>query len=169
MIKVSVKGFDDIRRFLAELPKEIKRVAEKAVGEFLIGDERHGLKHYPPYRHVPFEDGAGWSTDPEKKRRQQRWLFAAIRDGRVTPGMSASNGYMRDAWSYKQRGNVWYIENDVKHTKWLVGTGEPNTQTVHAQRQGWREIPKIVQDNLKGAFRHAIAEVKKFIASKRRH
>lgn len=161
MLKVGpLRGIDKVRQFLATLTKQVKNIAEPAIAEYLIGDRRHGLKYMPPYRHVPFTIGAGWSMDPEKRARQRAWLFKAIADGRVGPGMSASEGRMSDAWTLSKRGNVWQIQNDVAHTKWLMGNQE---QTAHARKQGYRKVSEVIASNLVGALRHAVAEIKRLL------
>jgi len=155
-VRVSVKGLDRVRAFLARLGAEAKHKAEEAVTEYIIGDASHGLKHYPPYKHVPWVQNM--------TARQRRWLFAAIKRGEVTPGMSASNGYSADAWHKIDRGRFWEATNDVAHTKWLVGN---QSQSAHSAAQGWRKVAQTAIDNTAGAIRHAIAELKAWLKTQR--
>ena len=48
-VSMKVRGMEQVEAMLAELPKGTKRIAVQATTDYLIGDERHGLKHYPPY------------------------------------------------------------------------------------------------------------------------
>ena len=47
-VKVTVRGIEKIQAMLAELPQGTKRIAVQGATDYLIGDDSHGLKHYPP-------------------------------------------------------------------------------------------------------------------------
>ena len=162
MIKISVKGIDEVRAFLARLGAEAKHVTEGAVTEYLIGDETHGLKHYPPYKYLgTSEEGAykkvygGFFSD-----RQRRYVMAMIREGQIIPGQSSSNRYMGDAWHAEDKGRYWVAMNDVAHTKYVVGDTD---QSRMMEMKGWDKISKNIKNNLKDAFRYAKEQVKQWL------
>jgi hypothetical protein len=70
---------------------------------------------------------------------------------------------MREGWRYEDAGPFWKIVNDVSYAKWVVGE---QTQTTMHGKIGWRKTMKNIEDNLKGAFRHAEAELKKWLKGK---
>jgi hypothetical protein len=155
MLKITSKGIPETQAWLKSLASNVKDVATRAVAEYLIGDQSHGLKHYPPYRHVPYSRIGGFAS-----AKQRRYVMARIREGSIVPGISVSNGYLRDAWKYKAQGSRYEISNDVGYAKYLVG---PGSQSRHSLAQGWRNTLQTVQANLKGAIRHANAEIKKWL------
>ena len=161
MIKITSRGIPELQAWLKSLANGVRDEATRAVAEYLVGDETHGLKHYPPYKHVPYSQIGGFVSD-----KQRRYVMAKIRDGSITPGQSASNGYFRDAWTYKAQGGRYEIKNDVGYAKYLVGNAQ---QSLHSNKQGWRTIAKNISDNLAGAYRHAQAEIKKWLAARRRN
>jgi hypothetical protein len=173
MIKVSVRGLDEVRRRRAERSKEAKFFAEGKVAEYLVGDERHGLKHEPYYKHVnryagfpeasyTAQDGhevVGWHS-----LKQQQYVMASIREGRITPGVENRSHTLRDGWKAAPVNNTfWRISNDVPYANYVMG--DEGQTRMHALI-GWRRYSVVVASNLKGAFRHAQAELKKWFASR---
>lgn len=155
MIKIAVKGIENVQAFLRALPLGTKTVAGRAVAEYLVGDVSHGLRHYPPYKHVPYSEIGGFKSD-----KQRRYVMARIREGTIDPGISASTGYFRDAWQISGEAPRYNIVNDVAYAGFLVGNAE---QSLHSQKQGWRKISQTIADNIDGAFRHAIAKVNEWL------
>ena len=47
-ITFKTRGFSEVQAMLKDLPYGAKKVVLPAVSEYLLGDDRHGLKHYPP-------------------------------------------------------------------------------------------------------------------------
>jgi hypothetical protein len=159
MLKITSHGIPEVLEWLKSLPNEIRTVASKAVAEYIVGDETHGLKHYPPYKHVPWKQVGGFVSD-----KQRRYVMARIREGSITPGISASNGYLRDSFQYKAQGSMYQISTDVGHAKYLVG-GQQSRRSI---LQGWRTMTTTARDNLKGAFRHAEAEIRAWLKAHKR-
>jgi len=91
--------------------------------------------------------------------------MAMIREGQITPGASSSNRYSGDAWQAVDKGRYWEAQNDVAHTPWLVGDKD---QSRMMELKGWRKVSQNVKDNLKGAFRHATAELKKWLREQKK-
>jgi hypothetical protein len=155
MQSITSDAIERIRAWLKALPNQVKNVASAAVAEYLIGDASHGLKHYPPYKHVPYSQMGGFVSD-----KQRKYVMARIREGSITPGISASNGYFREAWTYKAQGSRYEITNDVGYAKYLVG---PGTQARRPMIQGWRKWTDTIRENSKGAIRHAIVKINEWM------
>lgn len=47
-VKIQVRGIEKIAAYIKSLPYGVKKVALEAVAEYLLGDDNHGYKHYPP-------------------------------------------------------------------------------------------------------------------------
>ena len=160
MIKISVRGIPELRKFLAELPREAKRISEYAATEYLIGNEQHGLAHYPPYKHVSFQEAYGGFVSD----KQRRYVMARIREGSITPGESASNGYYGDAWKVEDKGVYHAAVNDVGYAKYLVGDSD---QSKMMGMKGWRKLAQIASDNMRGMVRAAQLALNRYIKEKR--
>ena len=48
MLKFDVRGLKGVEKKLKDLPYGAKKIVLPAISEYLVGDDRHGLKHYPP-------------------------------------------------------------------------------------------------------------------------
>lgn len=46
--RLGIRGIPEVQKMLKEMPRGVTRIAVGAVTDYLIGDDRHGLKHYPP-------------------------------------------------------------------------------------------------------------------------
>jgi hypothetical protein len=155
MIKVSIKGVDKVVEYLRTVPLGVKTVAGRSVAEYLVGNTSHGLKHYPPYKHVPYSAIGGFKSD-----KQRRYVMARIREGTIDPGYSASNGYLRDAWTIGGEPPRYVIKNDVHYAGFLVGDQD---QSLHSQKQGWRTVSRNIADNIAGAIRAANLAIAKWL------
>ncbi len=47
-VKITVRGFEQIAAYIKQLPYGTKKVGLEAVAEYMLGDDNHGYKHYPP-------------------------------------------------------------------------------------------------------------------------
>jgi hypothetical protein len=159
VIKIDVRGIEQVRQYMQKVELGVKGVAARALAEYLIGNVQHGLKHYPPYKHVPYSQIGGFKSD-----KQRRYVMARIREGSIDPGISASNGYMRDAWKLSGEAPRYQITNDVGYAGYLVGD---NDQSLHSQKQGWRTVTKNIADNIVGAFKHATDKVNEWLRSQK--
>ena len=48
MIKFNMRGQDKNEAFLKELPHGAKKIALPEISKYLVGNDAHGLRHYPP-------------------------------------------------------------------------------------------------------------------------
>jgi hypothetical protein len=71
MIRFNVRGMEALQAKLKEIPHGTKRIAVQAFTDYLIGDDAHGLKHYPPYttqkvRERTFTLKKGWTKSGDE-------------------------------------------------------------------------------------------------------
>lgn len=165
MIKVTVRGIEEVRRKLETIVRGAKKRTEGWVGEYLIGDRTRGLRHYDPYRYVGSKGDGEFKTiyGGFFSKAQQGYVMAAIADGRITPGVPHREDEV-PGWELKEMTNYWSIRNDSPGAKWAQGD---TTQTLRHERAGWRTVSDNIRANLKGAFRHAQAELKKWLKARR--
>ena len=159
MIKVTVRGIEEVQKKIANIIRGAKHFSEGKVAEYLIGDQTHGLKHYPGYQYVPQSEVGGWVSD-----KQRRYVMAMIREGKIDPGVPHRTGELQRGWSLVDRGKYWSIQNPVGYAGWVMGD---TTQAQRPEKIGWRRVMDNIRDNLKGAFRHAQAELKKWLKTQR--
>ena len=170
MIRITSRGIPELKAYLEEIKRGAKSIASRAVAEYLLGwdggresgNVTHGLAHYPPYNQVSRTQAYG---QPFSSDRQRRWFFAALGRGEINPGFPRRTGEMQRGWDLKQNGTRWSIANSSEAAKWTMGD---DTQARQPGLVGWRRVSDVVRSNLKGAFKHATAVVKKYLASKRK-
>ena len=162
MIRVQIKGIPEIKEFLNKVALGFKNRATYAVAEYLIGDERHGLKHYPPYKHVSYKEAYPENAEYGGffSRKQQSYVMMQIKNGNIDPGISASNRYYGDAWHIEGEAPRYVLKNDVGYAGYLVGDTQ---QSKLFALKGWRKVSQNIKDNWHGAMRHANAAIKKLI------
>jgi hypothetical protein len=70
-VSFQLRGIDEVEAMLETIPHGCKKLAVQAFTDYLIGDERHGLKHYPPYttqkiRARTFTLQKGWARSSDE-------------------------------------------------------------------------------------------------------
>lgn len=50
MIKVKVRGLEDVIKFIESVPHGMKGESAQTITDYLMGDKHHGLKWYPNYK-----------------------------------------------------------------------------------------------------------------------
>jgi hypothetical protein len=153
-IKFTTRGIPELVAKLKQIPYKAQKAASQAAAEYLVGNEEHGLKHYPAYKYVsPFKS---YSSDPVKAAKQRGWIFTHL----DLIGNDNRTGAVRDAWKFKPTGaNAYVITNDNPGVKWTMGTG----RTRQNEAVGWRKWQEVIQSNVKGAIRAAQAAVNKIL------
>jgi hypothetical protein len=161
MLKTTSKGIAEFSALIHRVQLGAKTLVSRAFAEYIVGDDTHGLKKYPPYKHVPWRqvngnnEFGGFYSD-----KQRRYVMAKIRSGEIDPGYSASEGRVKDAWQMTATGSRWTVKNDVTHAQWLMGD---RTQSRHSALQGWRKVSEVIRANMAGALRHAQAALNEYI------
>jgi hypothetical protein len=155
IISFKVRGLEEVERFLKALPRGTMKVAIAAMSEYILGDDTHGLRHYPPRR----SHGAGnpyrWQSE-----KQRRAFFATKGFGKGIPSRRSyelSRGWQQSVDPYRKT-----LFNRVPYAKYVMG----NQQQIGHTTDGWRKIGKVITDNVKGGMLRARQAVAKWIANK---
>lgn len=158
-MKASLRGYEKLKAFLAELPRGTKIAAMRAAAEYFVGDEQHGLKHNPErVNHGP-ENPYEWQSE-----KQRRAYFATDGFGGGIP--YRRTGSLSDGWSFSEQDSNWTmvkLENPVSYGQFVQGV---NIQRGHIA-DGWRKYGDIILTNMKGAIQAAQRAVDEYIKSKR--
>jgi len=172
MINFKIRGVEKVQEYLASLPYGVTKIALTALTEYVIGDETHGLKHPDPYKYASrakaygytgakFENGnpvpAGYFS-----AKQFRYV-AAITKGFTMRGENRT-GNSTDAWQYVEVSpyNI-KIVNPEPGAYW---TRDDSGQARQPANVGWRKVSAVIEANIKGAMKHATAEVNNYLKSK---
>lgn len=74
MIRVGkVRNVDEVKQYINSVKNGLKGVATEAVAEYIIGNEQHGLQHYPPMR--------SWYTHTRTYATRFGWQVKSWGDG----------------------------------------------------------------------------------------
>ena len=151
MIKVSVRGIEKLQAFFKKIPVETRKIAVDEVTEYLLGDDRHGLRHYVGYKYVSRKSAYGQSFVSDKQRK---YVMAKIRSGEITPGRENRSGALKRGWTYKKQGGGFgaTIYNKTDHAQWVMGD---DSQARQPRKVGWRRMQEVIDTNIKGAMQAA--------------
>lgn len=155
-VSIKIRGQEAVQRFLETVPRGTIKVAMAAISDYILGDDRHGLRHEPA--RVTHGAGNKYKWNSEKQRKA---FFASGGFGGGIP--SKRTGQMKDGWKVSVDPYRTTIYNRVKHAQFVVGD---NQQRGH-KADKWRHVQQIVKDNLQGAFRSARNAVGKWIAERK--
>ena len=161
-----------VQKMLSGLPYGALSVVVPAINEYLIGDETHGLMHEASYEYISREQGfpdssfvtsTGKTVYGYSSQKQFNYVQMAIAKGIITPGVENRNHNLQN--SFVTYGDLYRqtITNVAPYSKWVIGN---TRQTVMHKMIGWRKVSKNVQDNIKGAFRHAQSALNKWLKAK---
>lgn len=159
MIKVQVRGIEELKKFLKELPRGTMRDGIKAAGEYLIGDDRHGLKHLVKYKYVSRKSAYGVTFFSDKQRR---WFFWALGEGLINPGVDNRTGNTAAGWKMKTTNNGYAAKlyNETQGAKYVMGD---DTQARQPAKVGHRKMSDVISTNINGAIQAAERAVQKWI------
>jgi hypothetical protein len=151
MIKVSVRGVEQLQAFFKKIPVYTRKAAVLASAEYLMGDTNHGLKHYVSYKYVSRKAAYGKTFKSDKQRA---YVMAKIRSGEIAPGSSHRSGALAAGWNYKLQGGGYgaSVYNSVPYAGYVMGDG---TQANQPRMVGWRMVADIVKTNIAGMMRAA--------------
>lgn len=165
--KFVLRNDKNIKKALRDITKGALKTAIVALVEYIIGDERHGLKHDDPYKFVSRKRAYGKVSDaPAGYFSWEQFRYVAwITEGFTKFGRKNNPTNSSQSWGYTltKGGYGATLTNDAPSTKWIRGE---KTQARQPALAGWRKVSKVVADNIKGAMRHVGAEVNKYIRSK---
>ena len=152
-----IRGIEKVQAYLRKVPRGAMKVAIPAITEYIIGDGSHGLSHDDPYKQTTRQAvyGRQWESD-----KQRKYVMAMIKSGEIVLGKrknsptNSSKGYTT---KITRGGYGATITNSEPSTYWA---------RVWGGWKNWRSYTKVVEDNIKGAMRHATAAVNAFLRSK---
>ncbi len=159
-VKFNIRNVKRVQDFLKSLPRGVVKVAIKALAEYIVGDNSHGLKKSEPYKYVTRKSAYGMTFFTEKQRR---WFWA-----NGGPDMIGNNrtGKSAEAWTFAPiEGAGVYRMKVTNNTTAAYFTRDDKGQARQPARVGWRKVSAVIAANMRGAIRHANAEVRKYIKS----
>ena len=161
----AIKGIPELQAFLKEIPRGGIPAAVRAFGEYLLGNDSHGLRHMVPWKYVS-RKAAGYKTSA----KQWAFMFATgilkSEGGKVTlahPGERHDTtrgwyGYTSDGgYSYKLRSNkasAFYTMSDKGQARQPAKVGHQKTSAV-------------IASNKAGAFMAAVSALNKWIRERK--
>jgi hypothetical protein len=172
MISIKMRGAEELNKFLKALPRGTMKDAIKAMADYMIGDDSHGLKHYPPNKHVTraqaYPESITIDYGPHKGKvvqgyfssRQYYFVKMLSLEGKLP---YRRTGTLRDGWRQSQDPYRKTLFNVVPYAKHVMGTA---TQARHPAKVGWRKMAKVIEDNIKGGMRAATQAVARWIKNK---
>lgn len=174
MLRITSKGIPELQAWLENIKFSHRRIALEGVAEYLVGDEKHGLKHDPYYKYVNRYAGfpeLGYTTSTGKwvpgwaSLKQHQYVMAKIRSGEIKPGARVNEPTkLSEAWTYKAGGaNTYVITNPQAYAGYVVG----DQQTRMHSLIGWRKWRDTISANVAGAIRHAQSKINEWLRSKR--
>jgi len=154
-IRFSIRGLKEVKEFMASLPRGVKIVAMRAFSTYIIGDERHGLKHEP----AQVTHGPGnpfkWTSD-----RQRRAFFATDGFGGGIPTTRTHEGV--NSWTMTEKDSNWSSVKIEGGNQFVQGDWQ---QRGH-KADGWKTYVEVLASNMAGALRSAISAVDAWLKSK---
>lgn len=161
-IRITSKGIPEVQAWLKTIANGVRTRSMEWVLQYLVGDQTHGLKHYPPYKYITMQRAYGGF----KSDRQRRYVMAMIKEGKIDPGVPHRTGELQRGWTYRMwsQATQGTISNPTSYAQYVMG----NEQQANMHKLiGWRTVMTNIKDNLQGAFRHARAELKKWLAAQK--
>jgi hypothetical protein len=159
-VKIQVRGIEKVQSSLRDLPRGVVKVGLNAIGDWFVGTDNRGLRHYPSYRHVSRKRAYGMTFSSEKQRR---WFFA---NGGADMIGNHRTGNTKNAWkAVKSSGG--YKLSLQNNTPGAYYTMSDKGQARQPAMVGWRKVSEVVKSNLAGALRHALAAVNAYIKGRK--
>ena len=154
-IRYTVKNADKVSAWIKSLPRGVKAAAMRAISEYIVGDERHGLRHDVSYKYVSRKQAyppTGWQSD-----KQRRYVMAALKSGEIKIGRQNTPTNMSKTWRWEQDNSQW------DRTKIAGKLPFDRFPSRHNMLAGWRHYTEVIQTNLKGAIQAGQAAVNKML------
>lgn len=154
-MKMTLRGLKEVQKMMKDLPRGTRIVGMRAIAEYIIGNEQHGLKHEP--QRVIHGAGNPYQWQTEKQRRA---YFATDGFGTGIPYTRTHN--MVDSYTYSESNSNWTmvkIENYSPVFDFVQGEYQ---QRGHIA-DGWRKVMDIISTNINGAIQAAQRAVDKLV------
>lgn len=155
-IKIEVRGQKPLQTLLASLPRGVTKAVIAAYAAYLIGNERRGLRYYPPRVTHGESNPYQWQSD-----RQRRAYFASNGFGGGIPYQRTNA--LQKGWESEARmdGYQTRIYNRVPYADFVQGVIQ---QRGHWADK-WRKWRDIISTNTAGALQAARRAADKVIGA----
>ena len=140
-MKTSLRGNEEIKKYISTVGRGMKIAAMRAIGEYLLGDDRHGLKHSPPRRQHGENNPYQWQSE-----KQRRAYFATNGFGKGIP-YSRTN-QLKSGWKLVDYGVKAQVTNDVPYAGFVM---DADQQRGH-RADKWRLVSEVIASNIAGMF-----------------
>jgi hypothetical protein len=160
MISISSRGIPEVVAWLQNVARGSKITAMRAIAEYLIGDDNHGLKPQPARVEHGEDNPYVWQSD-----KQRRAYFASNGFGGGIP--STRTETLKNAWAATESDNNWTsvkIVNSAPYARFVQGR---DLQRGHIVDK-WRDMWTIIGTNIQGAFRHANAKLREYLQTQKK-
>lgn len=159
-IKFVPRNLDQVKAWLKTVPYGGLKAGMRALTEYLIGTQAHGLKHYSPYKYITRKSAYGQTFVSDKQRR---YIMARIRKGSIDPGVPHRTGKGQRGWEMVETQRGYTIKNDQPSMYWSMAD---KGQAALNAKAGWRTVSEAIAANMAGALRSAVAAVKRHLGNK---
>ena len=167
-IRFKVVGAEKVAQYIQSLPKGIKAAAMRAISEYIVGDESHGLRHDVAYKHVPRSKIPNTITidyGPHKGKKVRGYFsskqYYYVILGNVTTGRKNDPTKMGQSWKWEQKDSQW-SRTEIKGT--LPFDRFP---ARHNRLAGWRHHLEVIRTNIAGAMLAGQRAVDEWLKSKK--
>ena len=159
-IRYTVQNADKVSAWIKSLPRGIKAAAMRAISDYVVGNEQHGLRHDVAYKYVSRKQAYGKVSDAPAgyfSMKQFRYVMAKIKSGEMKIGRKNDPTKYSQSWRTEQKNSQW----DRTVVKGQLPFGRfPSRQNLLV---GWRDFRKVVESNMKGAMESAQKAVDEFL------
>lgn len=155
MITARLHGQKKLTAYLKKVRRGAKIHAMTAAAEYIIGNERHGLKHAPSRKQHGESNPYQWQSE-----KQRRAYFATDGFGGGIPYQRTDE--MVNAWDWIANNTDWtrvIVYNPVETVTYVIGDDQ---QKGH-KADGWRHYLDVVRKNIAGAIKAAQRAVDAFL------
>jgi hypothetical protein len=163
-IRYRVIGVEKVKEFVMSLPRGIKAEAMRAISEYIVGDERHGLKHDINYKYVPRRAIGKVSEAPAGyySWRQFGYVHWALSHGVMKIGRANSPTLMSQSWKWEQKNSQW------DRTEIKGALPFDRFPARHNRLAGWRHYTEVISTNITGAIQAGQRAVNEWLKSKKK-
>ena len=171
-VSFKFRNVEAVQKYLRTVGRGLMRVGLYAVAEYIIGNGQHGLKHAEPYKYVSRADAYGSTgatfengnpvPDGYFSASQYRYVMAKLASGEMKIG-DYRTGVSTESWQYVETGSKGYGVTITNPEEGAYFTRDDYGQARQPAAVGWRKVSTVIADNIKGAMRHADAEIRKYL------
>lgn len=164
-IRFRIKNLKEIREYIESLPRGIKIAAMEAYTEYILGNEKRGLRHEPKEKFVKRSVAYGKVSDaPDGYFSWKQFRYVAWKTKGFTEKYKRTHE-MASSWQMTTQNSDWTrvsIENKKEGSEWVFG----DNQARQLGLVGWRKYVDVIASNATGAMNAAVRAVEKWLAKK---